>query len=403
MEIEKENHKKRNILRNIRDILTVTIVFIIILFLTERFIIQPVKMKQSSMYPTIQQNEIWLVDKFNRTMQKEIKRGDMIMFESPHENYIYNVNDVRAKYEDSYIRENVVKRVIAIEGEHIQIKNEKVYIDNTELEEDYLYRRNVTEKSSSNGLPYKFLDLVVPDNYVFVMGDNREESIDSRSFGCIPISKILGKVKDRIYPFYTKYSRKELSEILKKTSNKRNFKMEILLEGMEDKKITIWSKDDITKIQSSDNHIIWYQNDDVIEQEEKQIWKKQLEDKEERNVLYFWKLICEEDLNIKETNYQFSYIKQEKYNDRNAIIFSLDWNNDWDEREEEEYSKIKFWVDKDRGEILKIELYKAKEQLTYIIKFRLELDNVTANDISLPDDISNYTKWISKENVWERE
>lgn len=257
MEIEKKNNKKRNILRNIRDILTITVVFILALFLMERFVVQPVKMKQSSMYPTIKQNEIWLIDKFSRTMQKEIRRGDIIMFESPKENYIYNVNNVVAKYEDNYVGEKVVKRVIAVAGEHIQIKNEKVYIDNKELEEDYLYRKNVTEKSSNDGLPYKFLDLVVPENYVFVMGDNREDSIDSRSFGCIPISKILGKVQNRIYPFHTKYSRKELSEILNKTSSKRNFKMEILVEGMENRydtnKITVWSKDNTTKIQTSDN------------------------------------------------------------------------------------------------------------------------------------------------------
>ena len=89
-----------------------------------------------------------------------------------------------------------IKRVIGLPGDHIEIKNKGVYRNGTRLEESYLDPGTVTD--SVDGC---FTDIVVPDGYIYVLGDNREVSGDSRRFGCIPIDKIEGKAVFRFWPF----------------------------------------------------------------------------------------------------------------------------------------------------------------------------------------------------------
>ncbi len=75
------------------------------------------------------------------------------------------------------------------------MKNGKVYRNGEELKEEYLQDGMQTERT---GLVY---DITVPNGYVFAMGDNRAESMDCRSFGCIPIEKVESKVLTRFWPF----------------------------------------------------------------------------------------------------------------------------------------------------------------------------------------------------------
>ena len=84
------------------------------------------------------------------------------------------------------------KGMIALVG-----KDNKVYLNGEELEETYLDEDVVTNM----GVYGVFSDVVVPEGYVFAMGDNREHSTDSRCFGCVPVSKIEGKVWIRFWPF----------------------------------------------------------------------------------------------------------------------------------------------------------------------------------------------------------
>ena len=86
-----------------------------------------------------------------------------------------------------------IKRVIGVAGDHIKIEDGKVYRNGEELHEDYLAEGTVTKSKT-------YSDITVPDDCVFVMGDNREHSTDSRDFGCIPISKIESKVAFRFWP-----------------------------------------------------------------------------------------------------------------------------------------------------------------------------------------------------------
>ena len=80
-------------------------------------------------------------------------------------------------------------------GEHVEIKDGKVYINKQELDEPYLQDRIVTSVEGPG-----FDDFIVPENYIFAMGDNRNNSTDCREFGCIPLEKIESVVAIRIWP-----------------------------------------------------------------------------------------------------------------------------------------------------------------------------------------------------------
>lgn len=198
---------------NARDIIEwiVCIVIAFVLALSIRYFFgTPTIVQQPSMYPTLKPNQRLILNRWARTIKEMPSRGDIITFEAPtSDSYTYDANDVRAKYSNNptsawgkfvyYVLESnkisYIKRVIALPGEHLQIKDGKIYINGEELEEKYL-QPDVT--TSIENCP--FYDLIVPENCVFVMGDNRPKSTDSRKFGCIPLEKIESKVWIRFWP-----------------------------------------------------------------------------------------------------------------------------------------------------------------------------------------------------------
>lgn len=202
--------KTKDILEWIACILIALVLALVIRY----YVGTPTIVQQVSMYPTLKQNQRLILNRWVRTTKTMPNRGDIITFEAPSsDSYILptqsDSNNVTAKYskeptsffgklvrygleigKDSYI-----KRVIALPGEHIYITDGKVYINGEELKEDYLQPQITT---SVEDCPY--YDLTVPENCVFVMGDNRPESTDSRRFGCIPLEKIESKVWIRFWP-----------------------------------------------------------------------------------------------------------------------------------------------------------------------------------------------------------
>lgn len=189
------------------------IIAIVLALLFRYFIGTPTIVKQVSMYPTLVQDQRLWLNRWGRTTKTLPERGDIITFEAPSKK-IYAESEVDqsnpiAKYEDEptnilgkftkYVleigKESYIKRVIALPGEHVQIKNGKVYINDKELEEKYLQEGIVTDVVGAG-----LTDFIVPENCVFAMGDNRSHSTDCRAFGCIPLEKIESKVAIRIWP-----------------------------------------------------------------------------------------------------------------------------------------------------------------------------------------------------------
>ena len=189
------------------------VIAVILALLIKYFILTPTVVKQESMYPTLEENQRLILNRLGRTFKQMPKRGDIITFEAPTVTYRTeedtDISNPVAIYEDeernifgnfSYNvleigKTSYIKRVIGLPGDHVQIKNGKVYINEEELEEDYLQPGIITD--DAEGI---FYDIIVPENTVFAMGDNRNSSVDCRAFGCIPLEKIEGKVLIRFWP-----------------------------------------------------------------------------------------------------------------------------------------------------------------------------------------------------------
>ena len=193
-------------------IICILIAFVLAM-LIRYYIGTPTIVKQSSMYPTLEQNQRLILNRWGRTTSQMPERGDIITFEAPSETYIASDDlendDVIADYSNeptnwfnNFVyhvleigKESYIKRVIGLPGDHVQIYDGKVYINGEELYEPYLQDGETTTMGV-----YAYSDLIVPENCVFAMGDNRDHSTDSRAFGCIPLEKIEGKVWIRFWP-----------------------------------------------------------------------------------------------------------------------------------------------------------------------------------------------------------
>ncbi len=189
------------------------IIAVVLALLIRYYVGTPTIVKQSSMYPTFKQNDRLVLNRLYRTMKNVPQRGEIITFEAPTTSFVLsseaNSNDVIAKYErksKGWFKDftynvleigkiSYIKRVIALPGEHLEIKEGKVYINGNQLKEEYL-----SDDVKTENMEGAFYNLVVPEGTVFVMGDNRTGSSDSRMFGCIPYSKIEGKVVFRFWP-----------------------------------------------------------------------------------------------------------------------------------------------------------------------------------------------------------
>ena len=143
--------------------------------------IKPTIVKEHSMEPTLQENNYIFLSRQAYTLFGEPERGDIVVFHT-------DLRTVDGK------EKSLVKRIIGLPGETVSITGGVVYINGEPLEEDY------TLDGYTNT---ELEEVVVPEGEVFCMGDNRQNSIDSRdsSVGCVPIDQIIGKAVLRLYPF----------------------------------------------------------------------------------------------------------------------------------------------------------------------------------------------------------
>lgn len=189
------------------------IIAVVLALLFRYYIGTPTIVQQVSMKPTLVEDQRLWLNRWNRTIKKMPERGDIITFEAPSKlsyssQTLVDQSKPIAKYEREFKglwdkfkyyvleigKDSYIKRVIALPGEHVEIKNGGVYINGEKLQEDYLQPGIVTDVGIG------FDDFIVPENCVFAMGDNRNHSTDCRAFGCIPLEKIESKVWIRIWP-----------------------------------------------------------------------------------------------------------------------------------------------------------------------------------------------------------
>src|SRR5258705_10125708 len=144
------------------------------------FIVQPVKVEGTSMLPRLHDGERIFVNKLiyydEYRWAPKVDRGDIVVFWFP--------DDPSKSY---------IKRVVGLPGDTIEMRDGTVRVNGSQIEEQYLDPRfNVSPKSQA--------PVYVRPNYYFVMGDNRDNSSDSRSWGLVPKKYIYGKALFRYWP-----------------------------------------------------------------------------------------------------------------------------------------------------------------------------------------------------------
>ena len=181
---------KKNFIKEVRSLGLTIIGSIIVVSIINTKVFAMAKVQQRSMENTLHSGEKFFVDKLSYSFTSP-KRGEIIIFLKDEEkgnlieeSYSYikgiislnNITDTRIRY---------VKRVIGIPGDEINIESGNVYVNGEKLNEDYI-------KGETYGREISF-PLTVGEGELFVLGDNREVSKDSRDFGTIKIEQVEGR------------------------------------------------------------------------------------------------------------------------------------------------------------------------------------------------------------------
>ncbi len=175
-------HTKKSVFREYAEAFAIAI--LLALFI-RTFVVQAFKIPSGSMLPTLQIGDHLLVSKFIYGIKIPFSGTTLIPIKSPERQDV-----VVFKYpKDRSV--DYIKRVIGIPGDTLAIRNKKVYINNSPIEDPYAH---YTSSTVMVGSPRDNLSAIeIPDGKVFVMGDNRDNSHDSRFWGFVDQKDILGK------------------------------------------------------------------------------------------------------------------------------------------------------------------------------------------------------------------
>jgi signal peptidase I len=170
------------------EIVETLVLTLIIFWVIQSFVAQPYRVQQQSMEHTLEPDQYVLVDKLTPRWDT-YKRGDIVVFDPP------------AKWVQAQ-GQPYIKRVIGVGGDKIEIHDGAVFVNGTKLAEDgYIF--------SEDGQPQSTEDLggegtwLVPDGELFLMGDHRQNSADSREFGAVEVARVIGRAWLRYWPIDT--------------------------------------------------------------------------------------------------------------------------------------------------------------------------------------------------------
>jgi signal peptidase I len=170
---------------------------LLIAVVIKTFLVQPFWIPTPSMVPTIEVNDRVMVNKLTMNFS-DVNRGDIVVFRDPAAPDLDETIPeavVRSVLEAIGIRvrgfDDLIKRVVALPGETFSISENKVHINGVPLDEPYLPPGTAMPDTGP---------ITLGEDEVFVMGDNREFSLDSRSFGPIPLEDVIGKAFLVIWP-----------------------------------------------------------------------------------------------------------------------------------------------------------------------------------------------------------
>lgn len=185
--------EKRTLVAILLDWVWSFVIALVVAFVITRFIATPARVSQTSMTDTLQDQDFLIVSKFNQLYP--FLFGD------------YQIGDIVC-FQKKGTQDLLVKRIIGMPGDTIVIKDGEVYRNGVKMIEPYLNAKNKDKTyaiGSSEQMMYDSMTYNVPEGKYFVMGDNRNGSIDSRfsSVGYITRESMIGKATFRLFPINT--------------------------------------------------------------------------------------------------------------------------------------------------------------------------------------------------------
>jgi signal peptidase I len=165
--------RRRGLLRVLLEIVIIVGAAFAIAMLVQAFLLKPFTVHQESMEPTLLEGDRILLSRLTYHFRGP-KVGDVVVFDSP-------LNE----------SEDLVKRVVGVAGDRVAVADGDLYVNGVPMMEPYLFDQDFT-----GTMP----EQIVPEGHVFVMGDNRDVSGDSRSFGAISTERIIGEALCTYWP-----------------------------------------------------------------------------------------------------------------------------------------------------------------------------------------------------------
>ncbi|MBE5812270.1 MAG: signal peptidase I [Clostridiales bacterium] len=170
---------------------------VIAVLLIKNLLFSTTFVRQQSMYPTLTDWNALIINRIGQVRGVPLKRGDIVVFEAPQRTVgkyaQYPEDSALDSFRKLFWKTLYVKRVIGIAGDQVTVEDGVLYINGVPQDEPYV----------NPDSPYTTHDfsILVPEGYVFCLGDNRGHSWDSEDFGVIPLEKVEGTANFRIFPF----------------------------------------------------------------------------------------------------------------------------------------------------------------------------------------------------------
>lgn len=183
----------------LKSLIPYVIIIVVVVFI-RTFIVTPIRVNGNSMYPTLDGDEVMLLNKLGTIDRFDIVVVDLAGNDNDLSDRIVNILGGSAEVENNKVyvngnllideNDNLIKRVIGLPGETVEIKNNNIYIDGKVLKDKYGY-----------GITNDMEEITLDDDEYFVLGDNRTVSLDSRVFGAVKKQEIKGTTNFVMFPF----------------------------------------------------------------------------------------------------------------------------------------------------------------------------------------------------------
>lgn len=180
MELDTPRRRSR-LLDSLIEIATTVGLAVVLYFVIQTFIVQTYRVEQQSMLTTLRPDEHLLIDKLTPRFD-DYSRGDIVVFHPPDD---FRTDDTP-----------FIKRVVGVAGDQVRIADGGLWINGVRLDEGYVAGYPTEPWTQRDAWE-------VPPGHVFVMGDHRDASVDSRQFGVVPVGNVIGRAVLRFWPLDT--------------------------------------------------------------------------------------------------------------------------------------------------------------------------------------------------------